>query len=63
MKLLDGFTPIRGLRDQIHIRLSCEEARDALADEGMIIDRENPYRLKIAAHDLLPNHERRGDAA
>jgi len=39
MKLLDGFTPIRGFRDQIHIRLSCDEARDALADEGMIIDR------------------------
>jgi hypothetical protein len=43
-----------------------------LADEGMIVHRENPYRFKIAAHDLLPtlfrenfsaNHERRGDAA
>ena len=39
MKLLDGFKPIRGFRDQIHIRLSCDEARDTLADEGMIIDR------------------------
>jgi len=39
MKLLDGFTPIHGFRDQIHIRLSCDEARDTLADEGMIIDR------------------------
>jgi hypothetical protein len=38
-KLLDGFTPIRGLRDQIHIRFRCEQARDTLADEGMIIDR------------------------
>jgi len=72
MKFLDGFTPIRGLRDQIHICLSCEEARDTLADEGMIIDRKNPNGLKIAAHDLLrtlfrenfsANHERRGDAA
>ena len=39
MKLLDGFTPIRGFRDQIHIRLSCEESRNTFADEGMIIDR------------------------
>ena len=38
MKLLDGFTPIRGFRDHSHIRLSCDEARDTLADEGMIID-------------------------
>ncbi len=72
MKLLDGFPPVRGLRDQIHVRLSCEEARDTLADEGMIIDRKNPNRAGIAAHDLLrtlfqenfsANHERRGDAA
>jgi hypothetical protein len=39
MKLLDGFTPIRGFRDQIHICLRCDKARDTLADEGMIIDR------------------------
>ena len=39
MKLLDGFAPICGFRDQIHIRLSCNEARDTLADKGMIIDR------------------------
>ena len=32
-------TPLRGFRDQIHIRLSCEETRDTLADEGVIIDR------------------------
>jgi hypothetical protein len=72
MKLLDGFTSIRGLRDQIHICLSCEEARNTLADEGMIIDRKNPYPAEIAAHDLLralfrknfsANHERRGGAA
>ncbi len=72
MKLLDGFTPIRGFRDQIHIRLSCDEARDTLADERMIIDRENPNLARIAAHNLLrtlfqenisANHERRGDAA
>jgi hypothetical protein len=52
--------------------LSCDEARDTLADEGMIIDRENPNRAGIAAHDLVrtlfkenlsTNHERRGDAA
>jgi hypothetical protein len=30
MKLLDGFAPIGGFRDQIHIRLSCNEARDTL---------------------------------
>ena len=72
MKLLDGFTPIRSFRDHIHVGLRSDEARDTLADEGMIIDRKNPYRLKIAAHDLLrtlfrknfsANHERRGDAA
>jgi hypothetical protein len=43
-----------------------------LADEGMIIDRKNPNRLRVAAHDSLrtlfrenfsANHERRGDAA
>jgi hypothetical protein len=39
MKLLDGFTPIRGFRDQTHIRLSCDETRDTLAEKGMIIDR------------------------
>ena len=39
MKLLDGFTPILSLRDQIHIRLSCDKARDTLADERMIINR------------------------
>jgi hypothetical protein len=39
MKLLDGFTPVRGFRDQIHVRLSGDESRDTFADEGMIIDR------------------------
>jgi hypothetical protein len=38
MKLLDGFTPIRGFRDQTHVSLSFDEARDALADERMVID-------------------------
>ena len=39
MKLLDSFTPIRGFRDHFHIGLTSDEARDTLADEGMIIDR------------------------
>jgi hypothetical protein len=64
--------PIRGLRDQIHICSSCDEASDNWADDGMIIDRWNPNRAEIAAHDLLralfrknfsAHHERRGDAA
>ena len=72
MTLLDGFTSIRGLRDQIHICSSCDEASDNLADDGMIIDRWDPNRAEIAAHDLLralfrknfsANHERRGAAA
>jgi hypothetical protein len=72
MTLLDGFTSIRGLRDQIHICSSCDEASDNLADDGMIIDRWDPNRAEIAAHDLLralfrksfsANHERRGVAA
>jgi len=39
MKLLDGVTTIRGFRDHFHIGLSCDEARDTLADERMIIHR------------------------
>jgi hypothetical protein len=48
MTLLDGFTSIRGLRDQIHICSSCDEASDNLADDGMIID-----RIRIGLKSLL----------
>ena len=49
MILLDGFTSIRGFRDQIHICLRCEVARDTLVDEGMI----STERIRIGLGSLL----------
>jgi hypothetical protein len=37
--LLNGLTSVRSFRDQIHVCLSCDEARNTPADEGMIVDR------------------------
>ncbi len=68
----DRFAPIRSLGDYTHVRLTSDEPNDSLANEGMVVNRQNPNQAGIATHDFigvplpenfLDNLERPGDVA
>jgi hypothetical protein len=41
-KLLDGLAAIRGFGDQSHICLGPDQNRNALPDDGVIVNHQNP---------------------
>ena len=45
----DRFAPVRGFTDQGHIPLGSDETGDALADDRVVIDRQDPNRIGIGA--------------
>ena len=51
-ELRNRLPPGSGLRDQRHVRFGVDQRCDTLAKKRMIVDRENPDRLGIAAHEF-----------
>jgi len=50
---MDRLPSVRGFPDQSHIGLDRDQPGDSLADQRMIIDRQNPDRTGVAAHGSL----------
>jgi hypothetical protein len=38
-ELLNRLSPIRGFRNQTHVRLRCQQSGYSVSEEGMIVDR------------------------
>ena len=56
-KLLDSLAAIRGFADQSHVRLSADQYRDALPDQGVIVHRKNPnLRYPVTHARSSPSH-------
>ena len=53
-ELLDRVAAVGGLCHQRHVRLDADEPGDPVANERMIVDRENPNRRAAAGHDTSP---------
>src|SRR5258705_13751753 len=62
-ELLNRFTSVGRFGDQRHVRLTGDEARDPLAEERMVVDRNNPNRARLSAHDQTQERQLRRLAA
>ena len=51
-EFFDGFAAVAGLPDERHVRLACEYRGDAVAQQRMIVDGENPD------HCVAPSQKR-----
>jgi hypothetical protein len=52
-ELLDGFTAVGGLAYQNHVRLDRNQCGDALANDGMIVNRKNSNPRDIGTHGAI----------
>jgi hypothetical protein len=50
-KLFDGFLSVGRLRYDFHIGLSLYQGRDPFAQQGMIINGEDPNQVRIGTHE------------
>jgi hypothetical protein len=48
VELLDRVTAVGGLRHKGHVGLNADESGDPVANERMVVDRENPNRRATA---------------
>src|ERR1700730_8910035 len=51
-ELLDRFASVGGLPDDSHIRLAADEASDALTQNGVVVNHEDPNSDGVGTHDF-----------
>jgi hypothetical protein len=49
-ELFDRLVAVRSLGNQCHVRLTCQKCGHGLAEERMVVDRENANGAPISAH-------------
>src|SRR5262249_20879987 len=53
-ELLDSFLPVRTLGNHFHVCLARHQRRDAAAQDGMIVNSEDPNDVGRRDHELAP---------